>query len=191
VEETVAVTPSPWRSLSRCSARTALRLSLILLPSSARTFTRIWSPSFNSSRTVLTRASEISLMWSSPSVPGKIRQKRRNRDTDDLAKIRLADFSHGGDVGNDLECLLGGLAIGGEDVDGAIIVDVNLDAGLLDDAADDLAARPITSRILSVGMMMVSARSEGESSSRELAWPRPSYRAGRYGPCAPDRAPPS
>ena len=59
-------------SFSRCSLSTALRLSLILLPSSARTLTRIWSPSFSSSRTSLMRFSAISLMCSRPSVPGKI-----------------------------------------------------------------------------------------------------------------------
>jgi hypothetical protein len=36
-----AYSPPPTFSFSRCSLRIALRLSLILLPSSARTFTRI------------------------------------------------------------------------------------------------------------------------------------------------------
>src|SRR3954452_586552 len=66
---------APTLSFPRCSLRIAFRLSLILLPSRARTFTRIWSPSFNSSRTFLIRLSEISLMWRSPSVPGKISTK--------------------------------------------------------------------------------------------------------------------
>ena len=65
-------------SFSRCSLSTARRLSLILLPSSARHLTRIWSPSFNSSRTSRMRFSAISLMCSRPSVPGRFPRRRRN-----------------------------------------------------------------------------------------------------------------
>src|ERR1019366_5674291 len=73
-EESYSFTGAPF-SFSRCSLSTARRLSLILLPSSARHLTRIWSPSFNSSRTSLMRFSAISLKCSRPSVPGKISTK--------------------------------------------------------------------------------------------------------------------
>src|ERR1051326_740349 len=67
--------PSLWLAASalRFSSRsTALRESLILLPSRPMHFTRICCPSFSSSRTSFTRRSAISEMCNKPSVPGKI-----------------------------------------------------------------------------------------------------------------------
>ena len=59
-----------WASLAFCSLISALRLSLMRLPSMARTFTITWSPSRSSSFTSFTRCSAISEMCSRPSVPG-------------------------------------------------------------------------------------------------------------------------
>src|SRR5438105_11235990 len=60
---------------------------------------------------------------------------------DHLAEIRLADFGHGRDVGHALDGLFSRFAIRRIDIYRAVIVDIDLDAGLVDNAADHLAAR--------------------------------------------------
>ena len=64
--------PPSASSLARCSFRMALRDNLMRLPSTERTLTRTWSPSFSSSLMSLMRCSATSLMCSRPSVPGMI-----------------------------------------------------------------------------------------------------------------------
>ncbi len=60
-------------------------------------------------------------------------------ETNDFAEIDLADFRNGSDVADDLERLLESLGVAGGNADLAGIVDVDLGAGLLDDAADGRA----------------------------------------------------
>src|ERR1035441_8816196 len=57
----------------------------------------------------------------------------------DLAQVGLAHFGHRGDVADDLERLVGRGFVGGRNMHGAVIVHVDLHAGLLDDAANHLA----------------------------------------------------
>src|ERR1022692_2214362 len=54
----------------------------------------------------------------------------------DLAQVGLAHFGHRGDVADDLERLVGCGFVGGRNMHGAVIVHVDLHAGLLDDAAN-------------------------------------------------------
>ena len=51
-----------------------------------------------------------------------------------------ADLHAVGNALDDLASLLGGLRIGGRDVDAAVVLDVDLDAGIGDDLVDDLSA---------------------------------------------------
>ena len=60
----------------------------------------------------------------------------------DLAQVRLAYLGYGCDFADDLHGLAGGSFVGGSDVDCAIVGHIDLDAGLLDDAANHLAAWP-------------------------------------------------
>ncbi len=63
-------------------------------------------------------------------------------DRDDLAAINLADLDLGGHA-FDLRTSLGHASLAhGVDIDGAIVLDVDLAAGFLDDALDVLATRP-------------------------------------------------
>src|SRR5665647_2500282 len=57
-----------------------------------------------------------------------------------FAEIRLADFGGGGEIADDLDRLVRAGFIGAGHVNRAIVFDVDLDAGLFDDAADDFAA---------------------------------------------------
>ncbi len=59
---------------------------------------------------------------------------------DDGAVIDLADFRIGRDRLDPLDRGLHRLAVGGGDLHGAVVLDVDLGAGLLDDLADHLAA---------------------------------------------------
>src|SRR5271165_3195748 len=63
-------------------------------------------------------------------------------DPDHFPEIGLAHLGHGRDIGDTLDGLVGGFAVGGENVHRAIVLDVDLDAGFIHDAADHLAARP-------------------------------------------------
>ena len=60
---------------------------------------------------------------------------------DHLAQIGLPHLGHGRDVGDHLQRLGGGGFVGRADVNRTVVLDVDLAAGLLDDAADHLAAR--------------------------------------------------
>src|SRR5215475_9351466 len=62
-------------------------------------------------------------------------------DARDGAEVTLSDFYLGGQVANDLHCGFGGLAVRSGDGDPAVVRNVNFRAGLLLDAANDLAAR--------------------------------------------------
>ena len=59
----------------------------------------------------------------------------------DLAVIDLADFRLGDDAFDPFQRGLDRLAVGGCDLDRAVVFDVDLGAGLFDDLADHLAAR--------------------------------------------------
>src|SRR6266581_1157557 len=114
-----------FRCFSRCSRRMALRERRILLPSMAKTFTSTWSPSFSSSRTSRMRCSAISLMCSNPSVPGKSSTKApKSASRTTLPRYVLPTSS-----------------VGSEDVHFAIVHDVDLHAGGLDDGANLFSAR--------------------------------------------------
>ena len=62
-------------------------------------------------------------------------------ETHDLAEVGLADLGHGGEIADHLDGLGETLGVRGGDVHAAGVVDIDLDAGGVDDAADDLAAR--------------------------------------------------
>src|SRR5215468_2401704 len=65
-------------------------------------------------------------------------------EVDDLhhrAVVDVTDLWLGGDRLDPVDRRLDGLALGGRDLDGAIVLDVDLGAGLLHDLADHLAAR--------------------------------------------------
>src|SRR5206468_3753414 len=64
------------------------------------------------------------------------------RQPDHFPEVGLAELRLGHQVPNHLQGLVGGFLFGGSDVDAAVVLDVDLDAGLLDDAADHFAARP-------------------------------------------------
>ena len=89
------------------------------------------------------RFSAISLMCSRPSVPGKISTnapKSTSRTT--LPRYVLPISADGRDVGDDLDAPCCAEASSARShVHRAVVLDVDLDAGLLDDAADHLAAR--------------------------------------------------
>ena len=57
-----------------------------------------------------------------------------------LPVYSVADLHAVGNALDDLASLLGGLRIGGRDVDAAVVLDVDLDAGIGDDLVDDLSA---------------------------------------------------
>src|SRR5579872_6968552 len=59
---------------------------------------------------------------------------------DNFAQVGFAYFRDRGDIGHHLDRPVGRGAIGGENVYGAIVGDVDLNAGGIDDAADHLAA---------------------------------------------------
>src|SRR6202011_4091275 len=62
------------------------------------------------------------------------------RETNHLAEVDLANLGHGGDVADHGESLLEAVGVAGSNRDAARVVDVDLGAGLLDDAADGGAA---------------------------------------------------
>src|SRR5260221_702297 len=62
-------------------------------------------------------------------------------DAHHFAQVRLADFGNGRQIVDHLDGFLRGRPVVGRNVDLAGIVHVDLYAGLLDDAADHLAAR--------------------------------------------------
>src|SRR5579859_77919 len=62
-------------------------------------------------------------------------------EANDFAEVRFAHFGAGSDVADHLQGGIAAGTAGGEDVHGAVFVDVDLDAGLLDDGFDFLAAR--------------------------------------------------
>src|SRR6185312_13070836 len=63
-------------------------------------------------------------------------------DLHDLAIVDLADFRLGHDAFDPFQRGLDRLAVGGGDLHRAVVFDVDLGAGLFDDLADHLAARP-------------------------------------------------
>ena len=63
------------------------------------------------------------------------------RQPNDLAQIGFPHFGLGRKVLDDLDSLLGGVFVAGGDVDAAIVLDINLDAGSLDDGTDGFPAR--------------------------------------------------
>src|SRR5439155_5086344 len=58
-----------------------------------------------------------------------------------LAQIRLTDFGRGRDIGDDLQRFPRRSLVGRRDMHRAVVFHIDLDAGLLDDAADDFASR--------------------------------------------------
>src|SRR5437879_13491565 len=63
------------------------------------------------------------------------------RQANDFAEIGFADFGAGSDVANHLQSRIAAGSAGGEDVHGAVLEDVDLDAGGFDHGLDLLAAR--------------------------------------------------
>src|ERR1700691_2401517 len=57
-----------------------------------------------------------------------------------FAQVGLADLGHGGNVADDLQRVIARGFVGGRYMHGAVVVHVDLHAGLLDDAANHLAA---------------------------------------------------
>src|SRR5579862_5032486 len=62
------------------------------------------------------------------------------RQANDFAEVGLADFGFRQQIANHLKSLVGGRFIGRGDFDATVILNVNLYAGLFDDAANDLSA---------------------------------------------------
>src|SRR5258708_6332271 len=62
-------------------------------------------------------------------------------DLDDLAFVDFADFGFRHDRLDPLQRRLDGFSVGARHLDGAVVLDVDLGASLLDDLADHLAAR--------------------------------------------------
>ena len=134
---------SRLRGAPRRSSRIARRLSLIRLPSSARQRTSTWSPSLSSSLTSRTCCSEISLMCSRPSVPGKISIKAPKAATlVTLPRYSLPTSGEAVKASMRLDRLLGLCPVSRSDADVAFVIHVDLGAGLLLDSLDVLAARP-------------------------------------------------
>jgi hypothetical protein len=80
-------------------------------------------------------------MWSSPFDPGKHLDERAEiHDTNDLAEIGPAQFRFRGELLDDGDGLLRRDLVGGCDVDAAVVVDLDLAPGALDDGADRLSA---------------------------------------------------
>src|SRR5204863_3116000 len=63
------------------------------------------------------------------------------RKPNDFAGIRFTQFGAGSDIADHLQRRIAAGAAGGKDVNGAVFVDVDLDAGLFDDGLDFFAAR--------------------------------------------------
>ena len=119
------------------------------------TLTLTLSPSLQMSVVFSVRPFCSSEIWTRPSLaPRKLTKAPKSTVFTtvviDHAKLRLGDDvldpSHGG--------LAGRTGHGGH-LDGAVIIDVDLRAGGLADLADDLAARPMMSRILSTQILRV------------------------------------
>ena len=111
--------------------------------------TWIFWPTETTSSTLSTRLpparARSLLMCSSPSLPGHQRDERTEvRRLDHGAEVALADLGHRrvGDLVDGLAGGLGRLAVGGTDVDGAVVLDRQLGAGVVLDLVDDLALGP-------------------------------------------------
>ena len=88
-----AACPASASRAAPCS--TALRLSLILLPSSASTFTRIWSPSFSSSRTSLDAVlGDLADVQQAVGAGEDLDERAEIDQPHHLAQIGLAHFGH-------------------------------------------------------------------------------------------------
>src|SRR5207302_6051716 len=92
------------------------------------------------------------------------------RETNDFAEIGFADFGAGSDVANHLQSRIAAGSAGGEDVHGAVLEDVDLDAGGFDNGLDLLAARTdeVADFILR-DFQLEEARSVGGNRSARLA----------------------
>ena len=96
-----------------------------------------------SSSTRSTRCGASCEMWTRPSLPGKICDERAEvHDARDGAEIRLADLDVAREVFDHLLGLLAAVAVRRRDEHAAVVLDVDLDAGVGDDLVDDLAAWP-------------------------------------------------
>jgi len=85
-------------------------------------------------------------------LPGKISTKApKSASRTYLAKVGLAQFRLGQEVLDHLESLVGRSLVAGGDVDLSIVFNIDLHAGLLDDATNYLAARPDELADLSAG----------------------------------------
>src|SRR3977135_138233 len=62
-------------------------------------------------------------------------------DLDDFAFVDFSDLGFGHDRLDPFQRRLDGFSVGARHLDGAVVLDVDLGAGLLDDLADHLAAR--------------------------------------------------
>src|SRR6195952_4532844 len=71
----------------------------------------------------------------------EVHESAEVHDLDDLAVIDLADFRLRDDAADPLERGLDRLAVGGRDLHRAVVLDVDLGAGLFDDLPDHLSAR--------------------------------------------------
>src|SRR6267143_2279754 len=70
----------------------------------------------------------------------KLDESAKLREANDFAEIGLADFCAGGDVADHLQGRIAAGSAGGKDVHGAVLQNVNFDAGGFDDGPDLFAA---------------------------------------------------
>src|ERR1051326_3653292 len=61
-------------------------------------------------------------------------------EADDLTQVGLAHFGGSSEIRDNLDSLVRGRLVGGRNVDGSVVLDIDFDSGLLDDAANDFAA---------------------------------------------------
>src|SRR5258705_5044390 len=71
----------------------------------------------------------------------EIHESAEIHDLDDLTFVDFADFGFGHDRLDPFQRRLDGFSVGARHLDGAVVLDVDLGTGLLDDLADHLAAR--------------------------------------------------
>src|SRR5437660_821532 len=92
------------------------------------------------------------------------------RQANDFAEIGFADFGAGSDVANHLQGRIAAGSAGGEDVHGAVLEDVDLDAGGFDNGLDLLAARTYeVADFILRDFQLEEARSVGGNRSARLA----------------------